>query len=877
MNQFPPDFRHALSGFGGDPLLDRAAHRARRRRCPVILVHGNASHSADPRYGMLAMRGFLKDAGYEDIDIWALDYLGENNERVVLNGAHRDHIGVFREFVDAVRAYLDAGRMDFIAHSLGCGMVNAWLRGLQPNGLWNHGDHRFDAAGTFVSIAGAQYGLGRHSIDEFRTGGSFEIMSHGFGEVAAEDTPFGCREAGRQVAPREDWVVTSTLDDDQVCYVAIIAREDFVDQQYPDTSRRNGADLNKVFNVGPGAAGHERIVKDPAVFDAFKGFLNRSPPVPPVRLAVDKDSGNYGPDLEVTLSVTPPDAAVSYHAERLTKEVQAGFLVTDPVETRGGYLADGQSLVLDRDGAWDLRFTAASGAPLERTYGVKVEIPLLEILTGSASPFQGSLEVRTRATKGTVYHSQDKTRWLAESNPTIHDTTTLHFIAIDADGLCSAMLSGTWEKKAPEFVKASLTEHFVAGRIDVKEYIDLTLQLGAFAVITLYRIGGEWVRDPDTPEAAPKPPALAAGAASAAAPPAPAPAIRCTHPSGSYAAGFDTEIAAPSGAGPDAVVYYTEDGSDPADAKNPNRKSFEGSKRFSIRGNGRHALLCYAKDAQGKDSFASFGWRIDDHDYPETRISPASGGSYAGPVRVALSVDRPCAWTRYTLDGSEPTAEHGATYAGPIELAQSAQLRFRSLGLDGKLEPSKSASFRVGRQLERLVFESDTRHSGYLAALPERGEVLVGTGSMLHIGAPATGPQAGRDCRAILHFDTAALPDNVAIRQAFLELPIHLRHGEAPIELDVQRGHFGSCSALRAGDWDARASAEGVARIDGCAAGLCRSTDFSEAGLAAIDRTGSTEIRLRMAHPGGEECGACLLLDGGEPPRLVLSLASLDR
>ena len=962
MNQFPNDFPHALTGFGGDPRLNRDQHRERARKCPVILVHGNASNSVHPKYGMQAMKTFLKNADYQDCEIWSLDYLGEDNHLPILVGVHRNHIDAFREFVDSVRDYLGVERIDFISHSLGCGMVNAYLRGLQSSGQWNSEDHRFDVAGTFVSIAGAQHGLGMGGIDEFKTGSRFEIASHRFGDVARDDTPFGASDKSQQHAPVERWKVTTSLDNNDVCYVAVIAREDFVDQQHPDTSRRDGADLNKVFNVGPGAAGHEKIIKEQAVFDAFHGYLNRHPPVAPIKFSVDKESGNYGANLRLAVTVSPAGATIGYKARRLTKAVQAGFLIETVAEENEGVLSNNQSLMLAHDGAWDVKFTAGSGAMLECTYGVDVLVPELKILTDNGTPFQGSLEVKTMANKGTVYYSTDKLHWLAESNPIIHETTTLYFIAIDGENLPSPIVSSTYEKKAVEFAKASLTAHFIAGRLKVSEYLDLTLQLGANAVITLYFINGEWVRDPDIIELALSPPAISisddggvktepvtlALAAHHATDSAPTiyytldgspptrhshsftssgllrldtagtttltcracdaagnwsdtvtrtyrmefgdqqTRISCDKPSGVYAAPVHPVISVPEKAGSKTLVYYTDDGSDPSDPKNPHRKSFEDKKRFSIRGNGAHAILCYTKDNAGKEAFQAFGWQIDDDDYPETRLSPSAGGNFVGKVRVELNASQRCDWTRYTLDGSEPSETNGETYTAPIVLDRTARLSFRSRSLSGKLEPVRSAVFTVAHQLERLVFDSDARRTGYLVAQHDSDQVMVGTGNMLRIGAVAgtmrargEAPAPHGDSRAILHFDTSSLPDNADLSHAFLEVAFHAKSGDPwaggrKIEVDVQRGHFGSSRALHANDWHARASAEGVAQIDRFSSGTTNSTDFSRAGLEAINKTGITQLRLRMTPRVNGEAGACLMLAGGAMARLHVILAGPD-
>jgi hypothetical protein len=949
MNQFPSDFPHTLTGFGGDPGLTQQQHRERSKKCPVILVHGNASNSVHPKFGMEAMKTFLKDEEYQDCEIWAMDYLGENNSLHELLGVHRNRIDAFRDFVDQVRDYLGVEKLDFISHSLGCGMVNAYLRGLQRDGQWNSEDHRFDVAGTSVSIAGATYGLGIGSIDEFRTGSRFEVASHRFGDVAHDDTPFGEDTGSAQIAPTDEWKVTTSLDNDQVCYVAVIARADFVDQQYLNTSRRDGADLNKVFNVGQGIPGHEKIIKEQAVFDAFKGYLNRYPPVPPVSFSVDKESGNHGPNLRITVTITPANATIGYRARRLDKAVQAGFLVETVAEENAGALANNQSLTLAHDGAWEVKFAANSGAMLERSYGVNVLIPELSILTDNGTPFQGSLEVKTMASKGTVFYSTDKTHWLAESNPIIHETTTLYFIAIDAAGLASPIVSKAYEKKTVQFAKATLTGHFIAGRLGVIDYIDLTMQLGAYAVITLYFINGEWVRDPDITEVALAPPAISISddggmktapltlAVAAHHPTDSAPAIyytldgsaptpqshcftssgllrldtagpttltcrardaagnwsdtltrtyemefgdqqtriACDKPSGVYAGPVNPVISVPTLAGAKTIVYYTDDGSDPSDPNNPNRKSFDDKKRFTIRGNGAHAILCYTKDDAGKEAFQAFGWQIDDDDYPETRLFPSAGGNFVGQVRIELNVSEPCEWTRYTLDGSAPTETNGETYTAPIVLDRTARLSFRSRSLSGKLEPVRSAVFTVMPQLARLVFDSEARRTGYLVAQPEDHTVMVGTGNMLRIGAVA----GNGDSRAILHFDTASLPDNADIGRAFLELAFHSKVGDPwadgrKIEVDVQRGHFGSSRALHANDWNAIATAEGVAQIDRFSPGAGNSTDFSRAGLDAINRTGVTQCRLRMTPRVHGEAGACLMLEGGTGARLHVILAS---
>src|SRR3954467_3460391 len=302
MNLFPNDFNANLTGFGGDPSKNKKEHRKAIKRTPVILVHGNAGHSTHPKWGMETMKRFLKAAGYEDSEIWAMDYLGENNTSPDLNDPHRNHIAQVRTFIDQVKGYLSVNRLDFIAHSLGCGMVNGYLRGLQSDGQWNDDDHRFSVVSTAVSLAGATYGLGPFAGSEFKSGSDFEKKSHSSDKVV-DDTPDGTNNISAQDSPVTGWKKITRLDTNEIRYVAITSVNDFVDAQNPDTGRREGADLNNRFDLGGGIDGHERVIKSQTVFDSFRGHLNKNPPIAPAAVNVDKDSGSYGAGLQVTVTI----------------------------------------------------------------------------------------------------------------------------------------------------------------------------------------------------------------------------------------------------------------------------------------------------------------------------------------------------------------------------------------------------------------------------------------------------------------------------------------------------------------------------------------------------------------------------------------------
>jgi len=617
MNLFPRDFNGGLTGFGGDLLKDREEHRKAIRKMPVILVHGNAGNSAHPKWGMQIMKSFLKElAAYEDSEIWAMDYLGENNSSLDLNDPHRNHIVQFRIFVDQVKNCLGVERLDFIAHSLGCGMVNGYLRGLQPNGEWDNNDHRLDVVSTFVSLAGATYGLGLGGLSEFRTGSAFEVDSHRFNGVV-DDTPNGTSNTSAQESPQADWKKATSLDSNGIRYVAITSVNDFVDAQNRDTGRREGADLNKRVELGGGIDGHEKIIKSQTVFNSFKSYLNQNPPVAPAVISIDKDSGSYGAGLQITVSVTPATVPIDYVAERVTKRFNGGFIDRSVVETRTGTLANGQSLTLATDGQWEVVFRASGAEEVQRTYGVSITLPEVRILTDNTTRFRDSLDVSASTTRGALYYSTNRENWFVGSVISINRTATVSFIAIDSDGIASPIVSRAFEKEIPWQDKqtATLTEHFIARRLTVNQYVALGLELGFNAVVTLYLIDGTWVLNPEVPRAI-RSASLPIDSRSAAVS-GERIDIRADKPSGEYTGAFDVTISASGPADEAVTVHYTEDGSDPSDRNNVKRCSFHTRKTFMIRGNGHHSVLCYAQDSAGNAVFESFAWLIDDQRYPD--------------------------------------------------------------------------------------------------------------------------------------------------------------------------------------------------------------------------------------------------------------------
>jgi hypothetical protein len=268
---------------------------------------------------------------------------------------------------------------------------------------------------------------------------------------------------------------------------------------------------------------------------------------------------------------------------------------------------------LDTDGQWEVTFRAAGANEVRRTYGVNIVIPEVKILTDNTAPFSDDLDVSASTTRGTLYNSTNGENWVAGAVATINRTTTVSFIAIDSDGIASPVESKAFEKKPAweDRQTATLTEHFLAQRLTVEQYVTIGQQLGFNAVITLYLIDGAWTLNPKTVRTALRgllpvvSPAAAAGGTDGAI------GIRADKPNGKYSDAFEVSISASGPAGESVTVYYTDDGSDPSDRNNGSRQSFDTSKTITISGKGHHSILCYAQDGARSGAFQSFAWSID--------------------------------------------------------------------------------------------------------------------------------------------------------------------------------------------------------------------------------------------------------------------------
>jgi len=541
-------------------------------KAPVLLVHGNGG-AADVRpWDLLDQRRFLLAAGYSDELIWAPSYLGPGS--VDLQTPHTNNVDDVRGYVEAVCEYLGVDVVDVVAHSLGCSLMYAVFRGLDRRTApvtWNQ-PKKWNRVGTFVSLAGAFHGLGTGSIGEWRTGGEFMTELRAETQGGGGETPFG---TGKPHTPPP---IPHTIR-----YFCGVAARDFVDAQNPGTGRLAGA-TNVSYNLGSGTQGHQAVKESQFVFNDFLPLLNSVPPVPAVTLTLDRETGPYAAPLIVRMGVDPADLDVQVVASRLTKEFVNGYLSETVIETLSETLCDADTVTLEAPGLWELT-AMASGAvdPITRTYWVGVEQLTTTFVTQSSPPFDTSLLVTATASDptATLYNSLDGTRWTEGAAVTITSDSVVFYIAIEPDGIASEVVSRSFSKRIAwdDAVSASAVNHFIAGRVDVTQYLAYSDQFGFFTPFTLYLINGNWVLDPEQPAA----PGQRADQLDEVTEPVAdgRPLIRLapTDPAQARRVGvpFAVTVEATSQGEP-STVHYTRDGSIPSAAS----PSFTGSKRFEI-------------------------------------------------------------------------------------------------------------------------------------------------------------------------------------------------------------------------------------------------------------------------------------------------------
>ncbi|HEY2739374.1 MAG TPA: lipase [Thermoanaerobaculia bacterium] len=148
-NQFAGGFHPSNApngGFGGGSCT--ATHT------PIVFLHGNGDEAKNfdypPSTGVLSVYDQLKAAGYNDCEIFGLNWLSSSERGTPqLNYHQSSKAAMVRDFINAVKSYTGKSQVDIIAHSMG---VTVGIHGVDYGSLWG-------SVRKFIGISGGLRGL----------------------------------------------------------------------------------------------------------------------------------------------------------------------------------------------------------------------------------------------------------------------------------------------------------------------------------------------------------------------------------------------------------------------------------------------------------------------------------------------------------------------------------------------------------------------------------------------------------------------------------------------------------------------------------------------------------------------------------------------
>jgi pimeloyl-ACP methyl ester carboxylesterase len=163
LTRFPAAMRTTKSGrvfegWGG------ASAPGVAQRDPVILVHGNGG-TAD---GWLSFRPYFCNAGYGDLELWAITFQNYNCSGPCSSGSNTQHAEELAKMVELVRTQTQAKRVSIVAVSMGVPTARYYVKylgGVQKNEVAlaylvsgpNHGLSDCDIPGAaYINVACAE-------------------------------------------------------------------------------------------------------------------------------------------------------------------------------------------------------------------------------------------------------------------------------------------------------------------------------------------------------------------------------------------------------------------------------------------------------------------------------------------------------------------------------------------------------------------------------------------------------------------------------------------------------------------------------------------------------------------------------------------------
>lgn len=227
------------------------------------------------------------------------------------------------------------------------------------------------------------------------------------------------------------------------------------------------------------------------------------------------------------------------------------------------------------------------------------------------------------------------------------------------------------------------------------------------------------------------------------------------------------------------------------------------------------------------------------------------GGSYTSTQVVTIASTTPGAVIHYTVDGSTPTGNSGTLYAAPVSIASNTVLRAVASASGMSDSSVTTDTYTISSGTTTVTLPSIRQEDGWIL----EANVGSGTGGTVTSNdATTAGLRMGDDAtnrqyRSIVSFDTSTLPASTVVDSATLLMRRGIVSGSVAnlgtLKVDISTGGFGGNASLQASDFQATATAAGVATVSVPANnGQIAGGSLNTAGLAAINLTGRTQFRL---------------------------------
>src|ERR1700682_3542324 len=134
---------------------------------PLIFIHGHSDSAlgtASPYTGWYNSIGYFKSQGYTSAELYATTWGPADPGQASLQYHSKANMQRLRAFIQAVKAYTGASKVDIVCHSMGVTLARKAIKGgtaydSAAGGNYNLGASLTSSIDTFVGISGANRGL----------------------------------------------------------------------------------------------------------------------------------------------------------------------------------------------------------------------------------------------------------------------------------------------------------------------------------------------------------------------------------------------------------------------------------------------------------------------------------------------------------------------------------------------------------------------------------------------------------------------------------------------------------------------------------------------------------------------------------------------